>query len=634
MTTPQTLRRTFCVCLWFSLWPILSMAQTASPSSVGRLTGRIIDRRGDAISEARVTVTARGGASHTTATGSDGRFAFASLPAGEYELRVSADGFSEQKQPVIVPNEAQTEAGVEVALEVALLSQQITITPARVARRLDEAPASVTVLDSRDVTHAAAQTVDDLLRQVPGFSIFRRSSSLVANPTTQGVSLRGAGASGASRTLVLSDGIPLNDAFGGWVYWDRVPRAAIDRIELVRGGASDLYGSDALSGVINVITRPPTQRVVNAEVSYGTRNTPDLSFFASDRLGGWSASLSGEALRTDGYFIIAPEIRGVADTQAASKHRSLALRVEHQWNAETALFARGSLFDEDRNNGTVLQINDTAMESLAVGGRTRTSDGSNWNVALFANQERYHQDFTSVAADRATEALTRRQASPSRDAGLSLNWSRLTAERHLLVAGFDVHGVRGRSDETAITSGRATSAVSTGGRQLRYGFFAQDLITLSPRWQLTLSGRYDNWRNSSASSVTKTLSTGAVQSSFFTPRTEDAFSPRLALLFRANSQLTLRAAAYRAFRAPTLNELYRGFRVGNVQTLANEQLQAERLTGGEVGATWTLTETIERAADRLLDGDCQPDHQLHAFGHAVIDYAPAPQFGPHALVRH
>jgi outer membrane cobalamin receptor len=118
----------------------------------------------------------------------------------------------------------------------------MTVTPARTEQRLGDLPASVTILDSRDASQAAAQTVDDLLRQVPGFSIFRRSSSLVANPTTQGVSLRGAGASGSSRTLVLSDGLPLNDPFGGWVYWDRIPRASIDHIEVVRGGSSDLYG--------------------------------------------------------------------------------------------------------------------------------------------------------------------------------------------------------------------------------------------------------------------------------------------------------------------------------------------------------------------------------------------------------
>src|SRR6185503_989864 len=143
--------------------------------------------------------------------------------------------------------------------------------------------ASVSLLDAQDVSNAAAQTTDDLLRQIPGFSLFRRTSSLVANPTTAGVSLRGAGASGASRTLVLQDGVPLNDAFGGWVYWDRVPRTAIERVEVVRGGASDLYGSDALSGVINLLTRPPTARHVNVEASYGNRDTGEISFFASDK---------------------------------------------------------------------------------------------------------------------------------------------------------------------------------------------------------------------------------------------------------------------------------------------------------------------------------------------------------------
>ncbi|MFN0122419.1 MAG: TonB-dependent receptor plug domain-containing protein, partial [Blastocatellia bacterium] len=134
------------------------------------------------------------------------------------------------------------------------IREQVNITAARTRLPVDETPASVTILDAGAATRAAAQTTDDLLRQVPGFSNFRRSSSSVANPTTQGVSLRGAGASGASRTLILVDGIPLNDAFGGWVYWDRVPRQSIEQLEIVRGGASDLYGSDALSGVINLVT--------------------------------------------------------------------------------------------------------------------------------------------------------------------------------------------------------------------------------------------------------------------------------------------------------------------------------------------------------------------------------------------
>ncbi|MBO0725917.1 MAG: Plug domain-containing protein, partial [Blastocatellia bacterium] len=157
-------------------------------------------------------------------------------------MSVSADGFSAFRQRVSLNS---PQAIVNITLEPATVADTVTVTPARTELRLSVAPASVSVFDAKDVSNAAAQTFDDLLRQSPGFSVFRRSSSVVANPTTLGVSLRGAGASGASRTLVLSDGVPLNDAFGGWVYWDRVPRASIDRIELVRGGSSDLYGSDA-----------------------------------------------------------------------------------------------------------------------------------------------------------------------------------------------------------------------------------------------------------------------------------------------------------------------------------------------------------------------------------------------------
>src|SRR6202043_127691 len=115
---------------------------------------------------------------------------------------------------------------------------------------------SVTILSAQDLDTTAAFGTDDILRQVPGFSLFRRTTSRAANPTTEGVSLRGRGASGASRALVLSDGFPLNDPFGGWVYWDRVPRASISSIEVASGGASHLYGSDALGGVINILRTP------------------------------------------------------------------------------------------------------------------------------------------------------------------------------------------------------------------------------------------------------------------------------------------------------------------------------------------------------------------------------------------
>ena len=125
--------------------------------------------------------------------------------------------------------------------------EPVVVTPGRIEQQAGEAPASVTVITADDIRHSANVALDDLLRQVPSFSLFRRSSSLVGHPTTQGVSLRGIGPSGASRALVLVDGVPINDPFGGWVPWSRVPLLGIEQIEVVRGGGSALWGLDAAS---------------------------------------------------------------------------------------------------------------------------------------------------------------------------------------------------------------------------------------------------------------------------------------------------------------------------------------------------------------------------------------------------
>src|SRR5687767_5857826 len=149
----------------------------------------------------------------------------------------------------------------------------VVVTDTRVEQGLGDAPGSVSVVGGEQVQESASRTVDDLLRQVPGFSLFRRSSSLVGHPTTQGVSLRGIGPSGTSRALVLVDGVPVNDPFGGWVYWSRLPRLGIEQIEIVRGGGSSAWGNYALGGVVHVLTRRPVQRTGELELSYGSHDT-------------------------------------------------------------------------------------------------------------------------------------------------------------------------------------------------------------------------------------------------------------------------------------------------------------------------------------------------------------------------
>src|SRR5262249_7334636 len=195
----RKLLKALCVLLCPVFFATATPAQTSSET--GQISGRVTDKRGDAISNARVAAVANNQTRGEAKTDGAGQFTL-SAPPGVYELRVSADGFSVYSQRVSLKAQPAT---LNVTLEPASVAETVTVTPARTELRLSVAPASVSVIDAKDVSNAAAQTFDDLLRQIPGFSIFRRSSSMVANPTTQGVSLRGAGASGASRTLVLSD---------------------------------------------------------------------------------------------------------------------------------------------------------------------------------------------------------------------------------------------------------------------------------------------------------------------------------------------------------------------------------------------------------------------------------------------
>jgi outer membrane receptor protein involved in Fe transport len=549
----------FCVCC--------TVAQAAE------VRGRVLDESGAVIAGAQVQLLSHSQSYHTIAD-SAGNFSIQS-PAGSGTLRISAPGFS----PSTVELRDST-SPITITLKPAPLAEQIVVTAERAAARLDQTAANVAVLTSSELKNRAAVTLDDTLRQVPGFTLFRRNNSFTANPTTQGASARGVGGSGASRLLVLEDGIPLNDPFGGWVFWDRVPRITLDRAEMLRGGGSALYGSDAFSGVVDLVTRTPNS-LGRFESAGDSLNGHDVQGQISRQFAKWTITAAGENFGNDGAFIVAAEDRGIIDTPAALQFSNGRILIQRRLADADNAFLSGSLFSEQRNNGTSLQINSTHLGEIS-GGIDHMVGQNTLSARIYGSGEHYHQSFSAISVDRNSEALTRWQTVPSDQIGFYMNWSRPISSANLLV-GADGRFIHGQSDETVFVANSPTSLISAGGRSNLVGAFAQISETFKKRLRLSGGLRFDWWLNTDGFNRTARASDVSTAQILLEPHVETAWSPRLGAIYELAPQWQLTASAYEGFRAPVLNELYRSFRLGNILTLANDQLSAEHLYGGETG---------------------------------------------------
>ena len=582
-----------------ALVTLLLAAQTPGGVVVG---GVVRDATGQVVSGATVIAQSPGGAETIAMTGPDGRFSVAAGAGLPLTLVVRALGFAEASRPL---GPGVDVSNVELVLQPASFVESVHVTAYGVPQRLQDVPASVNSLSRDDIRRSPAVVADDILRQVPTFSLFRRTSSLASHPTAQGVSLRGIGPSGVSRTLVLLDGVPFNDPFGGWVYWTKVPLAAAERIEVVDSASSSLYGNYAMGGVINIITAQPGARTFQANAQYGSRDTQRADLLASDRWGRFGLMLDAAAFSTDGYPIVVdvnpagvPE-RGRVDKNASASFQTANVKADYRSvTGSTNAFVRGSYFHEDRVNGKFSSFdqrdeeNDTEWKSASGGLRTSTAAGF-LDATAFVDVGRFRSNFLAVPAANPPRSIGRmslNQVVPSRSGGARFEWS-APGIRHTLKAGADWRYVDGDSEEDVLDPVRGADVILrrvSGGTQQSYGAWLQGMLTPASDLSLTLSARVDGWRNYDAHNFETSVPSGAATANHdpsLPDRSDTAFSPRVSARYRVTDALSVWGNIGAGFRAPTLNELYRQFRVGTVLTLANNQLGPERLVGGELGVT-------------------------------------------------
>jgi outer membrane receptor protein involved in Fe transport len=499
--------------------------------------------------------------------------------------------------------------------------EPMIITASRLPSRSPDQPFTVTEIEADEIRRAPQLRLDDVLRNAaPGFSLFRRSSSRVAHPTAQGVSLRNVGPNGAGRSLVLADGIPLNDPFAGWIPWARVPPSSVDTVIVNPGGGAGLFGNAALAGTIHLTTANPAGTGGQITGTFGNRETYDAAINARMDRGDVVFSTYANRFSTGGYPVLQADQRGRVDTDADASSWLWHGRGDWTPDEHSRFTVLATAFEEERGNGTLLTRNSTTGQDFSAAfTRFLPTLDAELRLQGYLQRRKFRSTFSSVNATRSEETLALDQYDvPANAAGASAVWSQRIAATHRLIAGVDFRWVEGETNEAFLRIDDAfTRTRHAGGRQLFAGAFLEETWQASDAVQVVAGGRVDYWRQYDGTRLERSSVSGlTLRSEEFAA--EDGLAPngRLGISAQMSRETRARAAAYTGFRVPTLNELYRPFRVGNDITEANAALEPEQLFGGELGVDWEPTK-------RFTAGLTGFYNELHdAIGNVTIGEGP------------
>ena len=449
-------------------------------------------------------------------------------------------------------------------------------------------------------TLRAAVRLDDALKQDPAAGLFRRTGSDAANPTIQGLSLRGFAPSGAGRALVTLDGVPMNDPFGGWVIWSALPPESLAGVTLVPGAGAGPYGAGALTGVVTLQERAAGEGLQALDASLGSLRRARVA-----AVGGASGLLAAASFQTSaGYVPVRGAAAGPADRRAGLSSGSLALRLGRRLGATDAAL-RLDAFEEDRGAGLAGAKSRARGAGASLTLAQAPAEGGGWRLAAWVRRSDLANSSVAVAAGRgSTTPANDQYATPALGYGLNaalqaraggLRWE----------TGVDLRGAEGFDHERfRYLNGAFTRARKAGGHTYVGGLYAEAALDRGP---LLLAGgvRADAWGAGGGVRRETDLATGA-QTLDLRPAGAHGVTPtaRIGARYQASPALWVRAAAYAGFRPPTLNELHRPFRVGNDITEANPALKPERLAGAEAGlggAAWGATLFYNRLQDPVTN---------------------------------
>lgn len=570
---------------------VVLSAATLPAQQAGDVRGTVTDTRTKSpIIGAKVSIASP---ERAALTDERGRYVLRNLPAGTYVVTTTAIGRKADSSSVTVAAGATT---FDVVLkEGSLLLSSMVVSATRTPTEANKVASTVNVLTSEQVRQSPARESQDMLREIPAVEL-PRTSSLVGG-SAQIVSIRGVD---EGRTAVLFDGIPVNDAWGEWIDWGRMPKGMIDHVEVLEGGTSSLYGNGAMGGVISFFSRPIAPGSARIQLDGGSRDARHgYAEVGIPLFRGLSASFSGDYLEHGGYVLIDSAVhpvatgntfgfRGPVDIASNVIQRNGYGRLTYEPSAKLSAFVTGHLFGDSRNLGTPLTFANRDQRNVDLGFNYGASATGLLSVRAWDGRQIEKQRSSAIrsAVLRSIEDSSLTASIPSHDWGASAQWTRSNIPvLQSFSVGADYRHYQGNFDEVDFNTtcpgancGTIARTVSSGGDQSLSGAFVQAIAAPVKPITLELSARVDQWSNNNGHS-----NDAAAGPTVYDNKSKTSFSPRFGAVYQIVPAFALRGAVYKAFRAPNLAELYRKQISATQITVPNPDLKAETAVGREVG---------------------------------------------------
>ncbi len=475
--------------------------------------------------------------------------------------------------PLLMPANALAQGIDANGKEIVVTGRGLPDTPAIPAY-------DVQVLEREELLTSGSGRLEDVLSSVAGFQQFRRSDSRSSNPSAQGVTLRALGGNASSRALVLLDGVPMANPFFGYVPYSALAPERLESIRVIRGGGSGAFGAGAVAGTIELESADAvTLGLLNGGVLANDRGGTESSASFAPRVGRGFAVVSGRWDRGKGFYTTPQDQRVPATSRAKYDSWSIGARLVQPLSDTIEIQARTLFFDDNRT----LRFKGADSSSSGEDASLRIVGRGDWQFDILAYGQWRNFSNIVISSTRFVKVLDQSDT-PSTGLGGKVELRPPVGNDHVLRFGADYRRSKGRLHETAFSAftGNVTAQRRAGGTNTDFGLFLEDDWTLGDVI-LTAGARADRWTVRDGFFEERDSDGGVVIDDGFDDRSGWEATFRGGIVVPLDHGIRLRGSAYSGLRLPTLNELYRPFVVFPVVTMANADLENEKLEGFEAG---------------------------------------------------